>query len=97
MSNNVLLGVVNPGGDAVHVSGESSDNFITGNQVKENHDLAYRWNNGVNIADSTCERNVVVNNFLGIADDYVGDAIVDSGTGTMLTYPGGAYGDNFTT
>lgn len=51
---------------------------------------------GINVAASTCDNNVIVGNDLGGTAGYGTDALNDSGTGTILSYPGDAtYGDNF--
>ncbi len=83
------------GEDGIRVEGLSHRNYIHGNKIRAGAapgDTRF----GINIADSAAEDNIVVGNALGAAVDYVGDALKDVGTRTVLTYPNlPIYGDNF--
>lgn len=79
--------------DGIHVEGNSDNNMIFDNLIET---VADQLRYGVNIADSTCDNNIVVGNNLGPVADYGTGALNNAGTGTVLTYPNDAtYGDNF--
>jgi hypothetical protein len=51
---------------------------------------------GINIGTATCDSNVVVGNNLGGSAGYGSGPLNNAGTGTILSYTGGAVGDNVT-
>ena len=73
---------------------EDSDGVLTDhNQITVLPGGSLRY--GINVAGG--DDNIVVGNNLGASTDYDTAPIGDSGTNTVLTYPGGTYGDNFST
>lgn len=78
--------------DAIFLEANVDSCLIQDNRVRADGGARY----GINVAASTCDNNVIVGNDLGGTADYGTDALNDSGTGTILSYPGDAtYGDNF--
>ncbi len=72
--------------DTIHLSGDSNANLIQGN-VFVPKTTANQPRYGINISASTCDDNVVVGNYLGIAADYATLPLNDAGTNTVIQYP----------
>lgn len=68
--------------DGIHVAGDSNDNKIIGNTVFTDPAL----NNtryGINIADATCDDNIVRGNILTPVANFGSGGLNDNGTGTL--------------
>lgn len=80
--------------DNLRVEGTSSYNTIQGQFLPSTHGTRFT-DYGINITSAGCTSNIVVNNDLGDASVYASGPLNDSGTSTVLSFPGGAIGDNF--
>ncbi len=81
--------------DGIHLQGDSNRNSLQGNVIRSQATPnQYRY--AINIAEATCDCNIVVTNSLGLATDYGTSGLNDAGTLTQLSYPADInYGDNF--
>jgi hypothetical protein len=79
--------------DAILLTADTNECHVTGNSVEPS---ASNTRYGINIGTATCNSNVVVGNNLGGSADYGSGPINNAGTGTVLSYAGGAVGDNVT-
>lgn len=70
--------------DAIRIEGDSNRNYISGVMIRPKA-TANQWRYGINIADATCDENILRDIVLDDAANYATGDINDAGTGSILT------------
>lgn len=78
--------------DDIHVTGTSTRTTITNNNFSWSTAVGNESRSSVYVDTNAVDTVVVSNVFSG---NYATNPIIDTGTNTQLTYPAGAFGDNF--
>lgn len=99
VSDNLITnpGISSPNSfDGIMIENDSDNNHVHHNKIMPDTGGPGDTRYGINIADSTCDCNVVVGNQLGDSTFYGTAPLNDAGTGTWLVYPNDpTVGDNF--